>query len=68
MMEKMLQKQKMEFKLEMQEEANRTQTKIIEEQRTMNKQMMEGLVSRLGQMLQASITGGNVRLPSIENK
>ena len=68
MVEKMLQKQKMGFKLEMQEGTNRAQTKIIEEQRAMNKQMMEGLVSRLGQMLQASITGGNVRLPSIENK
>ena len=68
MVEKMLQKQKMEFQLEMQQGSNRTQTKIIEELRTMNKQMMEGLVSSLGQMLQASITGGHVRLPSIENK
>ena len=40
----MLQKQKQEIKLEIQEDLNRSHFEIIAEQREMNKQLMEGLV------------------------
>ena len=64
--QKMLQKQK-KFKLEMQEDLNRSHLEIITEQREMNKQLMEGLDTNLGQMLQAQIKGGNTKLPCIQN-
>ena len=66
--QKMLQKQKDEINLELQEDLNRSHLEIIAEQREMNKQLMDGLVNNLGQTSQASLTGGNVKLPSIENK
>ena len=68
MVQKMLQDQKHELKQEMQKELNRTQLEIISAQKEMNKQLMEGLVANLGQMLQASLTGGSGTLPSIEDK
>ena len=65
--QKMLQKQKQEIKLEIQEDLNLSHFEIIAEQRDMNKQLMEGLVINLGHMLQASITGESVKLPCIRN-
>ena len=51
--QKMLQKQKQAIKLEVQKHLNRSHLEIIAEQREMNKQLMEGLVTNLGQILQA---------------
>ena len=66
--QKMLQKQEQEIKLEIQEDLNRFHFEIIAEQREMNKQLMEWLVINLGHMLQASITGESVKLPCIRNR
>ena len=51
----------------MQEELNRTQLEIIYELRQMNKQLMDGVISNLSQLLQESMARGNLMRPSIEN-
>ena len=55
--QKMIQKQKDEIKLEVQEDLNRSHLEIIAEQREINKQLINGLVNNLYQMLQASRLG-----------
>ena len=63
MLQKALEKQKVDLKSEMLENLRQTQLTIIDRQREINQQLIEGLMSNLGKMLQAKLEG--VIRPSI---
>ena len=63
-LQKALEKQRVEMRSEMLEGLRQTQLEMMNRQREINQQLMKGLVSNLGQMLQDKL-GGVIR-PSIE--